>query len=150
MLNIWIGNKIVKNYYKYMEDRIQINGTWYVKEETSKEETTPGFTFNKMVLDELELIHNVQIVYEDENYCIEFNALFDPQKDKYSMPDITITNKRSVPNIIINWDHDNFLIGLCDLNKDCIRMALEDRNVDEICLNIIINILQEARHYKYI
>ena len=134
-----------------MEDRIQINGTWYVKEETTKEETTPGFTFNKMLLDELDLAYNIQIVYEDQNFCIEFDALYEPHKDKYSMPDITITNKCTLPNhTVTNWDHPNFLIGLCDLNKESIHMALEDKNVDAACLNIIINILQEARHYNYI
>ena len=53
-----------------MEDRIEINGEWYVKENSLKSENKK-IGFDKLTTDELAFVS--KIIYEDSNYLIEFS-----------------------------------------------------------------------------
>jgi hypothetical protein len=50
-----------------MENRIQVNGEWYVKEQESTAEAQPI---------ELELTHFEGCVYENDKYCFEVTRIY--------------------------------------------------------------------------
>jgi hypothetical protein len=72
-----------------MEDRIEINGVWYVRETSS---TPPP---NIIEIDESLLTTTQQIIYEDGDYCFVASRIYKTDERFYDDFAIEITDKRS-------------------------------------------------------
>jgi hypothetical protein len=72
-----------------MEDRIEINGVWYVRETSS---TPPPSIIE---IDESLLTTTQQIIYEDGDYCFVASRIYKTDERFYDDFAIEITDKRS-------------------------------------------------------
>ena len=92
-----------------MEDRIEINGEWYVKE---KKDTT---TFTKsIVLDETEFKGRV---YESDLYCFEASLIMKGDGDYDDDCSIKFTDKRTKPWKNEYLDNPLWFFGVLDGDK---------------------------------
>ena len=100
-----------------MEDRIQINGVWYIKEE-------PDAIPQK----ELDLAYGEMCAYEVLDYCFEATRMFkDYDKSEFFEGDIDIkfTDKRTKPWKIDNWDSPAWLLKVHHNDKEALNDAFE-------------------------
>jgi hypothetical protein len=88
-----------------MEERIQINGTWYVKEQ-------PDAVAPKK---EIEVYEYKGLVYEDSRFC--FDVTFDTV-DNGKLYSIKVSDKRVKPWKEETWDSRLFLHGCLERNLD--------------------------------
>jgi len=103
------------------KNRIQIDGVWYVKEDTI------DYGPEK----ELDVTCFEGMVTEDDNYCFEANRIMrDDGETFYPGVSIKFTNKTS--NKIEYWDSDEWLIGVLEANQDSIESVSEDLNDEGI------------------
>lgn len=72
-----------------MEDRIEINGVWYVRETSS----TPSDDI--IEIDETLLTTTQEIIYENENYCFVASRIYKTEDEFYDDFVIEMTDKRS-------------------------------------------------------
>ena len=101
-----------------MEDRIQINGEWYVKESTTYEGHQK----------ELDLAYAEVCSYEVLDYCFDATRMFkdyDSSEFYKNEIDIKFTDKRTKVWKIDNWDSVAWLIDVYRGNKDAINDASE-------------------------
>ena len=96
-----------------MEDRVKINGVWYVKE-------------TKITKEELDIIDFVGCTYENDKYCWEATVLY---KDGI---DIKFTDKRTKPFKEDNWDKNTWLLGVLKNDRDSMTEAREAMDEDGI------------------
>jgi len=125
-----------------MEDRIQVNGEWYVKESI----TTPPV--------KLDLTHFEGCVYENSKYCFEVTRIYrDYDKVEFYSDciDIKFTDKRTdKPWKIDNWDNTSWLRGIYDNDRTSINEALEVMDMDGIMeLKALVGELIEKGWIKY-
>lgn len=90
-----------------MEDRIEINGVWYVREEHIEEKE--DFTF--------EIIESREIMIETESFIMEGVVLED--NGKTSMPSIDIKYKNGMEGEC--WDREKFLVGLAQCDRESLH-----------------------------
>jgi hypothetical protein len=100
-----------------MENRIQVNGTWYVREDS-----TPP---RGIILTQNDVTHFQGAVYEDDEYCFEASKIYRnfEGNEKYDDSlDIEVTFKsRGIP---MNewekeyWDHLGFFKGILENNPE--------------------------------
>ena len=88
-----------------MEDRIQINGTWYVKEQ-------PDAVAPER---QIEVFEYKGLVYEDQRFC--FRAIIDIA-DSGMLDCIEVTDKRVKPWKEDMWDSIFFLHACLERNPD--------------------------------
>jgi hypothetical protein len=106
-----------------MEERIQINGVWYVKEQPD----------TKPEPHSVEVFHNQSIVYEDRDYCFEATIIIDPETgqplyDDIGM-DVKVTDKtQGNPCMELFWDHEGFFRGCYERNPESIESLKESLN----------------------
>jgi hypothetical protein len=103
-----------------MEDRIQINGVWYVKEQPDPKPEPHS----------VEVAHYQSIVYEDSDYCFTARMLIDPetQQPKYTM-DIEVVDKTKGKDWTTEyWDSEFFLRGCYERNPESIETLKESLN----------------------
>ena len=106
-----------------MEDRIQINGVWYVKEQPDARPEPHS----------VEVCHTQSIIYEDQDYCFEANIAIDPETgqplyDEIGM-DVTVTDKtQGKPWKELFWDHEGFFRGCYERNPESIEVLSSDLN----------------------
>jgi len=104
-----------------MEDRVKINGVWYVREQPdAKEEPI-----------QIDPVEYIGCVYENEDYCWEATRLY---KDLtsctfYEVIDIKFTNKRLKPWKEEHWDNNDWMLGV--LNNDSESMTEARLSMDE-------------------
>jgi hypothetical protein len=103
------------------EDRIQINGTWYVKED--QEDTT--ITLN--------LTNFEGCVVENNQVCFEAIKTFKDDKNYYDYIDIKFTDKRVKPWKKEHWDNNDWLIGILNYDSDALK-ELPDITAENIKL----------------
>lgn len=110
-----------------MEDRIQINGTWYVREELclcDKESKT---------IEEVSPIHpndltfSEEVIYENDDFCWVASRLF---RDKdagtyFDSIDIRFTDKRTKPWKEELWDSNGWIRGVLNNDPDSLESAFE-------------------------
>jgi hypothetical protein len=102
-----------------MENRIQINGVWYVMEDQ-----TPK-TALSYEIDEDKLTYSESCVYENEKYCFEATRIY-KDFDSYifytDILDIEFTDKRGGKDnwITEQWDNIYWLNGVLERNPDAI------------------------------
>jgi hypothetical protein len=82
-----------------MEDRIQINGTWYVKEQ-------PDAVAPER---QIEVFAYRCLVYEDQRFC--FRAIIDIADSGGMLDSIEVTDKRVKPWKEETWDSLDFFRG---------------------------------------
>jgi hypothetical protein len=107
-----------------MENRIQINGVWYVKEDQ-----TPTTTISYEI-DEDKLTYSQSCVYENDKYCFEAKRLFknyDSGEIYTDIVDIEFTDKRNGRDnwIVEEWDDIGWFNGVLERNHDSIEIAKE-------------------------
>jgi hypothetical protein len=106
-----------------MEDRIQVNGEWYVKESI----TTPPV--------ELDLTHFEGCVYENSKYCFEVTRIYRDYNRGEFYPDsvsVEFTDKRTQPRKTDDWDNTSWLRGIYDNDRISINEALEVMDMDGV------------------
>jgi hypothetical protein len=111
-----------------MEERIQINGVWYVKEQPDA----------KLEPQSVDVTHTQSIIYEDQDYCFEATITIDPETgqplyDEIGM-DVKVTDKTNgKPWIELYWDHGGFFRGCYERNPESIeslKQSLNDAGVE--------------------
>lgn len=131
-----------------MEDRIEINGVWYVKETTEPKPTNKFKDFKyKPFIQESDCSLTKTLTFEDDDHLIEIDVLLRINTGEPVMPGIKITEKDS--DATEYWDNDSFLKGLIDVKQEDIEMALKQDEESEIVMNYlvlnkIINVLKIA------
>jgi hypothetical protein len=109
-----------------MENRIKVNGEWYIKEEPDAIPEPQK---------ELELTHFEGCVYENNKYCFEVTRLYrDYDKNEFYSDgiDVKFTDKRTYPWKIDNWDNTTWLRGIFDNDRASIDEALEVMDIDGV------------------
>ena len=106
-----------------MEDRIQINGVWYVKEQPDPKPEPHS----------VEVAHYQSIVYEDSDYCFTARMLINPetQQPKYTIigMDIEVVDKTKGKDWTTEyWDSEFFLRGCYERNPESIETLKESLN----------------------
>jgi hypothetical protein len=107
-----------------MEERIQINGVWYVKEEQTP---TTALSYE---IDEDKLTYSESCVYENDKYCFEVTRIFqDYDLDKFykDVLNLEFTDKRNGRDnwIVEEWDGIGWFNGVLERNHDSIETARE-------------------------
>jgi hypothetical protein len=96
-----------------MQDRIQINGVWYVREDISQQE-------------DIEVTYSMSCHYETKDYFWEATRLLEDDGLAY-YPDIDIkfTDKRTKPWKEDHWDSNLWMIGVMNNDPDSMKDARE-------------------------
>ena len=106
-----------------MEDRIEVNGVWYIKEESDVESTIsqlgPGIKYDGFVFESDLYAFDCTRIYDDDgnlykdgNVCIKFT-----DKSKYS----GLGNNE----IVEIWDNANWMCGVLEDDVEAIEEAME-------------------------
>lgn len=108
-----------------MQDRIEINGIWYVREDKQ----------HKPVIDELndeDVTDSLDCVWETDEFCFVATVLLrdnaEDLTDFYGSPLLKITDKR--PSDRKDWvehdaDNSNWLLGVLEGDADAMKDAYE-------------------------
>ena len=93
-----------------MENRIQINGVWYVREDSQSAEET---------FEDIQVIQTLECLYETDDYCWEASRMYkDDGKTFYPGINIKFTDKTyKTPGdredwIEDYWDNDTWILGV--------------------------------------
>jgi len=110
-----------------MENRIEINGVWYVREDAI---TDP---LDHLEAEEMELTFSEECCYETDKYCFVASRMRKDGGDEF-YPDITIefTDKRSGNRDTWKeeyWDNNNWFRGILYGNSDSIESLDEETNL---------------------
>lgn len=98
-----------------MEDRILINGVWYVRETEPQTETK-----------EIEIIDFIGSLYETDDYVWKASRLYqDDGETLYDGFDIEFTDKNIKPWKEEHWDNMNWFKGVLEDNPDSMKDAIE-------------------------
>lgn len=108
-----------------MENRIEINGVWYVREDTNIDHIEP---------EEMDLTFSEECCYENNKYCFVASRIRKDGEDVfYSGISITFTDKRSGNRDTWKedfWDNNEWFIGI--LENDPLTMTSLKEELD-IC-----------------
>jgi hypothetical protein len=101
-----------------MQDRIEINGVWYIREDLA----------NNQKVEDFELSFALQAMYEDDKYVWEATRLYkdNSQTSFYEDIDIKFTDKRVKPWKEDHWDSNEWFKEV--MNND--PEALEELSKD--------------------
>lgn len=108
-----------------MENRIQVNGKWYVLESKIKKET---FKFDP--------IHTRQILIETNNFVIEFSVQEVGSVLKYPM--ISFHNKKTGFQYL--WENENWILGIYNKNKESFDEIKDLSNETKEALILIVDL----------
>jgi hypothetical protein len=98
-----------------MENRIQVNGVWYVREDISEQEKK-----------DIEVTYAMTCTYENDKYCWEAKRLMeDDGISYYSDIDIKFTDKREKPWKEEHWDNNEWMINVMNNESNAIEDAEE-------------------------
>ena len=104
-----------------MEDRIEINGVWYIKEDTIVQPTIsqlePGIKYDGFV-------------FESNLYAFDCTRIYDEDGNLYKDGDVSIkfTDKSVVHDITEyqeHWDNINWMCGILENEAEAIEEAME-------------------------
>ena len=108
-----------------MEDRIQINGVWYVKADSYVDKPIP--TISVSLFDEDGIIYNQNCMFETADFIFRAVVLIDGDgelKYKNSLY-IEFIDKRPEPWKEEHWDNPTWLNGVILKNTDSIKVLEE-------------------------
>ncbi len=98
-----------------MENRIQINGVWYKREEPKIE--TPKYEIN-----DLNVTKHLSYSFESTDFCFEAIRLYtDGGKAFFDSIDIEFTDKRVKPWKTELWDNPNWFKGVLDNDPEALN-----------------------------
>jgi len=118
-----------------MENRIQINGVWYVREDVSNS--------NEIQIDITEdITYFSGCVYENDKYCWEVTVI-EPHKYGNSV-DIKFTDKREKPWKEENWDNMVWFEGILENNLESLKEL--DGIMDEDGIKIFQKFLEYLKN----
>ena len=109
-------------------ERIEINGVWYVREDSQVSKT--------LIIGEDDVTHYRGIVHESDNYCFEASKLYKDFTSGQDHDDIAIEvtfKERGVPQKdwkTESWDHMGFFRGVLKNNKISIDAVRKEFNGD--------------------
>jgi hypothetical protein len=109
-----------------MEDRIQINGVWY-----AKEEELDTVEYVKPTISQLEPgIKYDGFVFESDLYAFDCTRIYDEDGNLYKDGDVSIkfTDKSVVHDITEyqeHWDNINWMCGILENEAEAIEEAME-------------------------
>ena len=96
-----------------MQDRIQINGVWYVREDISEQK-------------DIEVTYSMNCHYENDDYFWEATRLMkDDEISYYPDIDIKFTDKRTKPWKEEYWDNNTWMVGVMNDDPDAMKDARE-------------------------
>jgi hypothetical protein len=105
-----------------MENRIEINGVWYVKESTDEKEPI-----------ELDPTQFEGLVVEDGDFCFEATRIFKDDGTPYSdCVSIKCTDKREKPWKEDDWDHTGWMRGVLKNNPESLEELPADMGKESI------------------
>jgi hypothetical protein len=99
-----------------MEQRICINGAWYVRE--TIEETASASDF-----DEKDVVHFTACVYETDDYSWEASHLLNELGERWGGLVIEFTDKDTEEHSL--WDNSDWLLGVLEGHPESITSAKE-------------------------
>jgi hypothetical protein len=109
-----------------MENRIQINGTWYVKEDSIPQPAPVAPKFDAALV-----THFEGCVYETDRYCWEATRIYKTNsKEFHDGVSIEFTNK--ITKEVEYWDNDGWMKNVLRNNEEAVEMARESMNDDGI------------------
>lgn len=113
-----------------MEDRIEINGVWYIKESSPQ------------IKVDLEFIHFIGCSAENKNHCFEATKLYkdNPNSELYEGFDIKYTDKKTKETEL--WDNDKWLIDVYNNDKKSLE---ELKNLSKEDIQFLQAFLQELK-----
>ena len=98
-----------------MEDRIQINGVWYKREEPKIE--TPKYEIN-----DLNVTKHLSYSFESTDFCFEAIRLYkDEGETFFDSIDIEFTDKRVKPWKTDFWDNPSWFKGILDNDPEALN-----------------------------
>ena len=98
---------------KFMEDRIQINGVWYKREESE----TP-----KYEITDCNITSSKSYTYESTDFCFEAIKLSKDEGEVFfDTVDIEFTDKRVKPWKTELWDNPNWFKGILDNDPEALN-----------------------------
>ena len=115
-------------------ERIEINGTWYVKETP---EVTPTPTEQHELSIILDPTHTENLIYESDKYCFEVCRIYRDEETIYPGVDIEFTDKR-LPRAewkVEYWDNESFFVGVYEGDEEALKGALismDEQGVKEL------------------
>jgi len=117
-----------------MEDRILINGVWYVRETEPETETK-----------EIKTIDFIGTLYETEDYAWKASKIYkDDGETLYDGIDIEFTDKRTKPWKEDHWDNMNWFKGVLEDNPDSMKDVIKSMSYQGIKdFKLFLNKLKE-------
>lgn len=102
-----------------MENRIEINGVWYVREDAIND------SLDHLETEEFELIFSKECLYETDNYCFVASKIRKDDGDEYYQ-DTSIKVKEKIDRDPDSWkeeywDNDLWFKGILEGNPDSIQ-----------------------------
>lgn len=131
-----------------MENRIEINGVWYVKEDSIEN------TLNN-IEEELDLTFNLECMYENSQYAFVASRLHKDgfESDFYDGISIDFTDKRYKDRtdwIEEHWDNDLFFKGILERDKESIETLRNEIGMCENGIKTLIQFLTQLREIGWI
>jgi len=123
-----------------MQDRIEINGVWYIREDLSNNQ-----------VEDLELSFSLQALYENDKYCWEATRLYkgDDRSGFYEDIDIKFTDKREKPFKEEHWDNNAWMKHVMNNDPESMIEAKESMCDDGIkTFQLFLNKLKEEGWLK--
>jgi len=110
-----------------MENRIEINGIWYVREDAITD------SLDHLEAEEMDLIFSEECSYETDKYCFVASRIRRDGSSEF-YPDITIefTDKRNDDRDKWkeeHWDNNNWFRGILYGNSDSIESLDEETDI---------------------
>ena len=122
-----------------MQDRIEINGVWYVREDLLDKQ------------EKVELSFSLEAMYENDKYCWQATRLYkeNSQTHFYDDIDIKFTDKREKPWKEEHWDNNTWMVGVLDNDPESLKDARESMCDDGIkTFKLFLNKLKEEGWLK--
>jgi hypothetical protein len=102
-----------------MQDRIQINGVWYVREDISEQK-------------DIKVTYSKSCHYENDDYVWEATKLMkDDEISYYPDIDIKFTDKRIKPWKEDYWDNNLWMVAVMNDDPDAIKEVRESESMCE-------------------
>ena len=132
-----------------MENRIEINGVWYVREDAIND------SLDILDEEEMDLTFSEECVYENDDYCfIASRIKKDDSEEFYDTIDIKFTDKRyhgKTEFVEEYWDNNSWFRGILENNPESLehlREALCDKGVKQF--KMFLRKLVEVKWLKMI
>ena len=106
-----------------MNDRIEINGVWYVREDAITD------SLDRLESEEMYLTFSEECCYETSKYCFVASRIRKDEDEFYPDISITFTDKRSGDRNTWEeeyWDNNNWFKGILEGNPESIASLDEE------------------------